>query len=152
MNRTIITVLLAAAFAALMLQPLDVDAQEQVIYKWLDAEGVVHYTARPPDDVDYTIVDLETREPVENDAADGQDRDADESVSDDTTQPPETAQAGPNEEEMAERCEQARSNIEALNRYQNVTVEGEDGEQRTISDEERMNMLEEAQQFIDEWC
>lgn len=152
MNRLIVTALLAAAFAALMLQPLDVDAQEQIIYKWLDAEGVVHYTARPPDDVDYTVVNLETREPVEDDAADGQDRDLDDSASDDTTQQPETAQAGPTEEEMAERCEQARSNIETLNRYQNVTVEGEDGEQRTISDEERMNMVEEAQQFIDQWC
>lgn len=152
MKWTIASALVTVVFVGLTLQP-DASAEEQTIYKWLDDEGVVHYTARPPDDVDYEEVGIESREPVEantdnDETASGEDGGGERMP----PEQPEMTRSEPDPELVAERCAQARSNIENLNRYQNVTVRGDDGEQRSVSDEERMRMIEEAQAFIDEWC
>ena len=48
---------LAALLAALATTP-ETMAQE-TIYKWTDAEGTVHYTARPPEGVEYEVVDVD---------------------------------------------------------------------------------------------
>jgi len=151
MNKMTAVVLLAAALAALSIQ-FDAQAQEQTIYKWVDAEGVVHYTARPPEGIDYEEVGIEMRESADS-AAGGGETGGDNGAAEETPpELPEMAQSEPEDEAMAERCAQARSNIEDLNRYENITVEGEDGEQRPVPEEERMRMIEEAQRFIDEWC
>ncbi|MDZ7791256.1 MAG: DUF4124 domain-containing protein [Xanthomonadales bacterium] len=152
MKWTIASTLLAIVVVGLTLQP-EASAEEQTIYKWLDEEGVVNYTARPPEGVDYEEVGIETREPVEADAADSETQPAQDSAAE-TTPPeqPEMTRSEPDPEVVAERCAQARSNIDSLNQYQNVTVRGDDGEQRRISDEERTRMIEEAQAFIEEWC
>ncbi len=152
MKWTIASTLLAVMVVGLTLQP-DASAEEQTIYKWLDEEGVVNYTARPPEDVDYEEVGIETREPVETEPGSDETRPAQDSAAESTPpEQPEMARSEPDPEVVAERCAQARSNIENLNQYQNVTVRGDDGEQRRISDEERTRMIEEAQAFIDEWC
>jgi len=151
MNKAIVTVLLAAVFAALTAQP-EAMAQEQTIYKWVDAEGVVHYTARPPEDVDYEEVGIETREPVESATEGGETQDEEADTTNNPPEQPEMTQSRPDPEVMAERCAQARTNLESMNRYSNLTVEGDDGEQRPVSDAERREMIEETQQFIDEWC
>jgi hypothetical protein len=153
MYKTIVGVLLAALLAGLSAGQGAV-AQEQTIYKWVDEEGVVHYTARPPEGVDYQEVGIETREPVDSAAGDGGgDDEAERTAEDDTaTDPGERETLGPDPEVVAERCEQARRNIENLTRYANVLVRGEDGEQREVTEEERKRMLEEARQFVEEWC
>lgn len=152
MNKAIAAVLLAGALAGLLSQP-DALAQEQTIYKWMDEEGVIHYTARPPEDVDFEEVSTRTREPVEPaSGGDETERMDDGAAAGTPPEQPQSARSGPDPEVVAERCTQARSNLENLNRYENITVEGDDGEQRPVSDDERMRMIEEAQQFIDEWC
>lgn len=150
MNKLVASALLAAVLAGLAFQP-DAAAQEQTIYKWMDEEGVVHYTARPPEDVEFEEVGIESREPVE---AENDDPESSEDVPAENEPPeqPEMTKQEPDPELVAERCAQARSNIDNLNQYENVTVRGDDGEQRSVSDEERMRMIEEAQAFIDEWC
>lgn len=152
MNKAIATILFAAAFAALTVQP-DAMAKQQTIYKWVDAEGVVHYTAHPPEGIDYQEVGLETREPVESADAEGETEEGqDAKATGIPPEQPEMAATEPDPELVAERCGQARSNIENLTQRANVLIEGEDGERRQITDSERQGMLEEARQFIDEWC
>jgi hypothetical protein len=140
--------LLALALVALLSIQPEVAAQEQKIYKWMDAEGVVHYTARPPEGVEYEEVSIELRD-GRNAATGGGDP---ARATEEPPRQPEMTPSEPEDEAMEERCAQARSNIEDLNRYENITVAGEDGEQRMISDEERQEMIDEAQGFIDEWC
>lgn len=152
MKNAIASILLVAVLAALTTQP-GAMAQQQTIYKWVDAEGVVHYTAQPPEGVDYDEVGIDTREPVETAAAN--DETADEQSREETGIPPEQpemAATEPDPEMVTERCEQARRNVENLTQHANVLVSGDDGEQRQITEAERQRMLEEARQFIDEWC
>ena len=156
MKRLTAIIVLAALLGALSGQH-EAMAQE-TIYKWVDQEGTVHYGARPPEGVDYEIVDIETRERTRGGAStDGDEAgpDAGEESEDGTTVPPEQpemAASEPDPEMVAERCAQARRNIENLTQRSNVLIRGEDGERRQISAEERESMLEDARRFIDEWC
>lgn len=153
MHKAIASILLAAALAGFMAQP-DAVAQEQTIYKWVDAEGVVHYDARPPADGDFVELDINTREPV--DPAEDRGEAADETPPSEQEQPPAeqaaSEPAGPDPELVAERCKQARDNMEKLNQRNNLLVRDDDGEPHVISSEERQQMLDEAQKFVDEWC
>ena len=151
MNKLIASALIAAALTGLGALP-DAAAQEQTVYKWVDAEGVVHYTARPPEGVEYEVVGLETREPEEQ-APDETEAAGEEAPAEGIPPAqPEMASTEPDPEMVAERCEQARRNIENLTQRANVLIRGEDGERRQITEEERERMLQEARDFIDEWC
>ncbi len=153
MSKAIAGILLAAGLAGFMAQPEAV-AQEQTIYKWVDVEGVIHYTARPPDDAEYEEVDINNREPLDSAADDGTMAEAGQPA-EPASSPPEQPQmetTEPDPEMVAERCAQARDNLEKLNRHANLVISGEDGQRRAVTNEERQRMLEEAQQFIDEWC
>jgi hypothetical protein len=142
-----VTVLVAALSSA-----PDAPAQENV-YKWTDAEGTVHYTARPPEGVEYEIVDIaqQTRRSGSTPPAEESDSDSESSASIPPEQP-DMAAEGPDPEMVAERCEQARRNIENLTTRSNVLIAGEDGERRQITNEEREQMLQDARDFMDEWC
>lgn len=151
MHKTIAGMTLVVLLAAGAQQP-EALAQDTV-YKWTDQEGVTHYTARPPEDVEYEIVDIITRERVRG----GQSNPApaDETESSAPSIPPEQPEMAPDEpdpELVAERCEQARRNIENLTTRNNVLIRGENDERRQITEEEREGMIEDARQFMDEWC
>lgn len=151
MNASITSALLAAVLIGLLSQS-DAMAQQQKIYKWVDEEGVVHYTARPPDNVEFEQLGVATRDPAESESEAGQAEGEDDEASNIPPEQPEMAATEPDPEVVAERCEQARRNIENLTQRANVLIRGDDGERRQITDAERQSMLAEAQQFIDEWC
>jgi len=148
MKKANASLLLAALLTGVLAQP-DALAREQTVYKWVDAEGVVHFTAQPPENGEYEKIGLQTREPTD---ATAEGETADDDVESTAPEQPEAAASGPDPELVAERCKQARSNIEKLTGSANVLIRGEDGENRVLTEEERQRMLEEAQQFINEWC
>lgn len=152
MTRVTAVIALAALLAALTAQPQAV-AQE-TIYKWMDEEGVVHYTARPPEGIDYEVVDVRNSDQSgdQSSGAEGESGDDGASASSVPPEQPEMAASEPDPEMVAERCEQARRNVENLTQRSNVLIAGDDGERRQITDEERETMLEDARAFMDEWC
>lgn len=123
----------------------------ETIFKWTDEDGVVHYAAHPPEGVDYVELGVDmtpdaaavppASEPAEARAAAAQ-----------PPELPEMTRTEPDPKVVAERCEQARSNIENLVRHTNIVVSDEDGQQRALSREQRQQMVDETQAFIDEWC
>ena len=153
MHKAIISALLVAGLIGLM-AAAEAAAQDQTIYKWVDAEGVVHYDARPPADGNYEEIDIRTREAVNSGSGNGE-APADAQQAEPEQAPPgqaATEPAGPDPEVVAERCKQARDNMEKLNQRNNLLVRDDDGEPHVISSEERQQMLDEAQKFVDEWC
>lgn len=119
------------------------------IYKWIDDDGVVHYSEDPPADVDYQRVSTSVPATSGSDDSDtGPDSDEDEP--DAQTDQPE-AQEGPDPEVVAERCEQARSNLQLL--QENTRLMTNDrGSERRLTREERQERIDNLQEFIDEWC
>ena len=122
------------------------------IYKWTDDDGVVHYSEDPPADVDYQRVSTSVPATSGSDDsdADSDSGDSGEGEPDAQADQPE-AQQGPDPEVVAERCEQARSNLQLL--QENTRLMTNDrGSERRLTREERQERIDNLQEFIDEWC
>jgi len=126
---------------------------QEEIYKWVDDEGVTHFSAQPPDGVEYQRIStfnnvVSTVAPQTIGESEGSED------SDNRSMPelPEVDAQQPDPEVVAERCEQARSNLGWMTQRVQINRENEQGEIERLSEEERQRMIAEAQAFIDEWC
>jgi hypothetical protein len=139
---------------ALALGGAEASADDQKFYKWVDDEGVVHYSASPPSGVEYEEVGVDLREPENRGTQGAPPRPTeDDPAGEDQAADMLTTEVGePDPEEVAERCEQYRTNLENLQREVNVFVRGDDGERTRVTEEERQRLIDQAQQFIEENC
>lgn len=131
-----------------------IQASEE-IYKWVDEDGVTHYSARPPEGIEYQRVTTEADRAVartDSTVATDSDEQEERRATGNLPELAEIAAEEPDPELVAERCEQARNNLNWLTQRTRISVEGEDGEMRRLSEEERQAQIQENQAFIDEWC
>lgn len=114
------------------------------IYRWVDDEGVTHFTAHPPKNRDSDLVRVQTghSDPTK----------ASETASED--QPANTEQANtPTQQSRKDetRCSIARENLKVLQTSARVQVQ-EDDEVRYLDEEEQRERAEQARQIIAESC
>ncbi len=134
-----------------------VQASEE-IYKWVDEDGVTHYSARPPEGIEYQRMTTEVdravarTESTETTESDEQSEQEERRRTGNLPELAEIAAEEPDPELVAERCEQARYNLTWLTERTRISVEGEDGTMRRLSEEERQSQIQENQAFLDEWC
>ena len=117
-------------------------------YKWVDAEGVTHYSARKPLDVDSQIISVSTGLPRDDN---GQPVQIDDEPNAGNPQAQATAAV---EEDLKdpERCEAAQSNLKIINENARIRERLEDGTLRYLSQEEINDRKARAQKAIDESC
>ena len=142
----LLAILFATMLSLAFVSPADAQ-QERDIYTWTDDDGVRHFSAYPPQDRPYERVDNlpGTRAPrAESPAAPEAEREM--------PQIPEMREAEPDPEEVAARCEQARTNLNLLRQDRPAVLRQEDGEPTPLDDERRQQMIQETEAFIDEWC
>ncbi|AKS40827.1 DUF4124 domain-containing protein [Wenzhouxiangella marina] len=143
--------LMGLAFTA-----LPAHAQDE-IYKWVDEDGVTHFSTQPPENVNYQRLDVRTRRTTDvaprtvGESEEGGDR-ADAAELGTLPEIPQIAAEAPDPELVAERCEQARENLMWLTERTRLSTEDEEGNRRVISEEERQRLIEETRAFITEWC
>lgn len=114
------------------------------IYRWVDDEGVTHFTAHPPKNRESDLVRVQTghSDPVE---------------APETSPENEPASANPtntaNEQSLKnpERCSVARKNLKVLQTSARVQIQ-EEGEIRYLDEAEQEARAEEARQAIAESC
>lgn len=120
-------------------------------YKWVDKDGNVHYSQRPPPDTNYERLNIKTPPPsatpaspaapgTQAPAAAGQNNGSD-------TVAQEMAK---NQEIRAKNCEAAKKNLELYTVFKRVRKE--DGTVVRLDDEERAKKIEESQAAIKEFC
>jgi hypothetical protein len=133
----------AAAFAA----------QSQV-YKWTDAQGVVHYSDAPPPTAQANVQQVrisggDRPHAVDADAA----ADASAAKPADAA-PPETtvAQAAPPANSHDKDCANARSNLELLQSKFQVSVTGSDGKAVALDDKARQAQIADMNAQIATYC
>lgn len=118
------------------------------IYTWTDEEGVRHFSAYPPQDIPYEIVEglsgVRTTAPNPSTQA--------EAASGEMPEIPEMRETEPDPEIVAARCEQARTNLNLLRQDRPAILRNEDGDPTPLEGERRQEMIEETEAFIDEWC
>ncbi|WP_041522421.1 DUF4124 domain-containing protein [Gilvimarinus agarilyticus] len=115
-------------------------------YKWTDEEGVVHFGTRPPSGKQSTAIQPKTghSEPVNYDHFASDDEQAAARQQQTATQ--DKANKDP------ERCKVAQSNLEILNRGGRVREPTDDGSFIYLSEEQKAERIEQAQEAVDESC
>ncbi|MDX1625531.1 MAG: DUF4124 domain-containing protein [Wenzhouxiangellaceae bacterium] len=143
--KTTIRILLALAlFAAFQ-------AEARTFYKWVDDRGTIHFTAEPPADRDYEVVDTRGGKlssiPMRTPAPAEEEDDAG-----DEAEPTMPREAEPDPEQLAARCRQAEENLFWLQERRRIRVERDDGTEEFLEPEERQRQIDETRAFLDEWC
>ena len=137
-----------AAVVLIMLFAIPALGQDAV-YRWVDDQGTVHFTAQPPEDHEYERVDTESGSV----AAAGEDAAAEESFRPMEIEVGEAAEpAEPDAEEITRLCADAREQLQILEQRARVMMRDEDGEETALEDDERQELIAETRQFMTENC
>jgi hypothetical protein len=144
---------IAASVIGLSLACVAGFASAQQIYKWKDANGVVHFSQTPPSgSTHYTEMrlasqpDVSSGTPAPPDAA-GQ--------NESENRPARPASGGTQPDtpsNRAELCKQLSSNIALLQSKQPVVTDGSDGKQQVMSDNAREQQLATARAQQVQYC
>lgn len=136
--------------ASTLLLALSGSAMGGQIYKWVDAQGVTHFGAQPPQGQAVETLNTAAPPPRAAPAAPTEPQTSGEAEQRDIERKVKEQVA----EETARRqqyCTTLRTNLAQLQNNPRVRVE-EDGEVRRLSEEERQARISEARQKIAETC
>jgi hypothetical protein len=134
-----------------LLLALSASAMASQVYKWVDAQGVTHFGAQPPQGQQATTINTATpppktaepaATPTFESSADPEQAAIDEKVK---------QEIATQEAERKKYCESVRTNLAQLENNPRVRVEV-DGEVRRLNEEERQQRISEAKQAIGENC
>ncbi|MCX7544052.1 DUF4124 domain-containing protein [Marinicella gelatinilytica] len=128
------------------------------VYKWVDKDGNIHYSEKKPANQQADTLKIKAAKPAptpeksEPVAKTDPVQDADSETSQQRAEAEKTLAAADkiNQQKL---CQQAKANRDALNASVRVArIDPETGEQVRMSDEERVNALQQAEQTIKEYC
>lgn len=134
-----------------LLLALSASAMASQVYKWVDAQGVTHFGAQPPQGQQATTINTATppaktaepaATPTFESSADPEQAAIDEKVK---------QEIATQEAERKKYCQSVRTNLAQLENNPRVRVEV-DGEVRRLNEEERQQRISEAKQAIAKNC
>ncbi|KPH02421.1 glycosyltransferase [Pseudomonas sp. RIT-PI-q] len=128
----------------LLISPLCMGGQ---IYKWVDAQGVTHFDAQPPQGQEATTVVTPSPPAGKPDTLPRSNVIGDQQAIDKTVK----KQVAEQQAQLKVFCEQARTNLAQLQNNPRVREEVE-GEMRRLTDEQRQERMTEAQKQIKDNC
>lgn len=146
--------LLRVAMVVMVLAAAGV-AQAQQVYRWVDEQGNVHYTDRPPPERDAEPLPIEIQ-PTDLEAAIRAERDRAEFLEhqeqDREDDAHDAAAEETDRENLARSCAQARERVATIEAARRLSRVDEDGNRHTYSEAERAAALAEARGQVAEWC
>lgn len=154
----------AFSILALLVLSLSASAQTSRVYKWVDEEGVTHYTTTPPpNDADYERLKLRTgggaaqsTSAIEPSASSDQSEEAEpeETYLERRQREAEERQAKAQERQMmAEECAQAQRALTFYTTYTRIDEPTADGTTvRRITEEERQSHIQTARDRVAQYC
>jgi hypothetical protein len=137
-----------------LLLAMSATAMASQVYKWVDAQGVTHFSAQPPQGQDADSINTATPPPKPAVAEEKKAAPTFESIAD-----PEQAaidekvkqDVAAKEVERKKYCADVRTNLAQLQNNPRLRMEV-DGELRRLSEEERQSRISAAQKSIAENC
>jgi hypothetical protein len=150
-----ITTALAAFLGTLLLaSPVMAD-----IYKWKDARGVTNYSAEPPANAtDVVRVKVSGKMPSDSEAAvqnlEKQREDTKKAQEKEAKKPATPASTADKKtpEKYTERCKQYQDNMKTMQEHAQIRVTENNGEVRTLTDEEKQAKMDETQRQMKAFC
>ncbi|WIO75113.1 DUF4124 domain-containing protein [Porticoccaceae bacterium LTM1] len=135
-----------AAIALALLIPLQADAKQK-LYKWVDKNGVTHYSARPPENQKAELISISTGTAVTKQEEPEARTDAEKKPTRKALTPPP-----PESKKDPEKCAQVRAQLEKLRNFPRIRVEGPSGEKRYLTPDEHQQRLKQAEKQEKEFC
>jgi hypothetical protein len=123
-------------------------ALASTVYKWTDAEGVVHFGSRAPNNTNSTAISPKTGHSEPVNYHQNQPKTPQEPAASAPQASSKKAAAKPN----PERCQAAQSNLEVLQRGGRIREPTDDGSYRFLNEEQKSQRIERAQQVVEESC
>jgi len=126
---------------------LSLAASAATYYRWVDDEGITHYTAAPPQGIksekvtSYNHGSTPAPEPKPSEETDAVAKESAESQS-----------APPVSLKDPERCARAKQRINTLQSNNRIRMRSDDGEYHFLSQEEIQEELAKSQQAIEQSC
>lgn len=117
------------------------------IYKWVDAQGVTHFSAQPPEGTEATTVTKSAPPPAKPAAPPSGGVIGDQKAIDQQVK----KEIAEQQAQLKAFCEQARTNLAQLQNNPRVREDVE-GEMRRLTDEERRLRIDETRKQIEENC
>ncbi len=127
-------------------------AAQNKVYKWTDENGVVHFSKTPPPEGQAEQVRLRRAPPAAAEAAAQAEASAgseDQELFAESDQPDNS---GIERENRERACQKGRNMIEQIEPRPRVFRVDAEGNRTYLSDEERLDLLEEARQLIADNC
>lgn len=137
-------VLFLTAGLLICVSPLSIAAP---IYKWVDAQGVTHFDAQPPQGQQATVVATPSQHTTKPASPTGNGTIGDQQAIDKDVK----RQVAEQQAQLKTFCEQARTNLAQLQNNPRLREEV-DGELRRLDDTQRKERLDETQKQIAENC
>ncbi|WP_347331163.1 DUF4124 domain-containing protein [Marinimicrobium locisalis] len=133
--------------AALMTGLAALPTLAEDVYRWVDDDGVTHFTSHPPKNrkADQLRTQTGHSEPVDY---------ATQYPEEETPEQeqPREENRGPTQAERDDACQRARENLRLLEQGGRIAEETEDGSRRYLSEEDKAERAERAQQIVEEAC
>ncbi|MDJ0927238.1 MAG: DUF4124 domain-containing protein [Gammaproteobacteria bacterium] len=134
-------------------------AQNDVVYKWVDEDGIPQYTDRPPMDVDAQPTGIKSRRtnPAAVQARVDAQSDSNAARSQRRQEEAEDAAAAEDErmanlKQREENCKQARQQAETYETSRRLYRPLPNGEREYLTDEELDKARADARASVREWC
>jgi hypothetical protein len=121
------------------------------VYKWVDANGVTHFDAKPPVGQVATPIDTHAPPPASPPKGTPDNDDVDNDPEQKAADAQVREQIAEQEEKTKEFCQQARTNLAQLNNNPRVRQEV-DGELRRLTEKERQDQITETRKSIADQC
>lgn len=134
---------LAALLTLTAALPVEAD-----VYKWIDGQGVTHYSQLPPLNRSYTVIQTRGDETLPSTPA----------APPNAPQTPDTTQQAPKQvdrneiPDLKQRCQIARKDVLTLEKPERIRIVKPDGSVEWMDDAQRAQHLKEAKSFIAKYC
>lgn len=145
MNRAMILLVLTCAAASVPA------ADKQQVYKWTDANGVVHFSDAPPPSDTKNVESLHLAGGTTTAAA-GTDQQPDSAGTASSASASAAPATPPNATDDATLCKQSRANLELLQGKTPVGIAGADGKAQVLDDKGREVQIANAKLAISRFC
>jgi hypothetical protein len=145
MNRVMFLLVLTCAAASVPA------ADKQQVYKWTDANGVVHFSDAPPPTDTKNVESLHLAGGTTTAAA-AADRPNDAVAASSAASSATSSTAPPNATDDATLCKQSRANLELLQGKTPVGIAGADGKAQVLDDKAREIQIASAKLSISRFC
>lgn len=128
------------------------------VYRWVDEEGVTHYSQTPPASDEASRVQVDVPTPPE-DEIDRAQKDLEQTARENEESRKERQEAEKRAAEEAEkqaylekRCNELRASLQALQQNRRILIEDDGGGRTRLSEEARQKRVEKRRKQIDKEC